>query len=293
MAKLGKETDLKKFKMMLTCNPMKSSIQVTEIYVYPIKSLGGVSLKKSILTDRGLALDRRWLLVDENGVFITQRTHPFMVHFDVEIKIDGLEVSHKDALDKCMIPFEINDKKEVLNVKVWDDYFEAIVLSKDINTWFSGIFGQKVRLVYQPDSSKRFIDARYAISESDVVSAADGYPVLLVNEASLLKLNELLETPVKMDRFRPNIIVKNLEAFAEDQIGFITNGKVELVGVKNSARCILINNDSEGKMGKEPLKTLSTFRKRNNKVYFGQNMLVKSQGEVAVNDILTLEVYEE
>ena len=265
---------------------MKSSIVVTALYVYPIKSLGGVSVSKTILTDRGFALDRRWLLIDDKGVFLTQRAYPAMVHFEVKILENGLEIYHKLEKKTCYVPFEIDQNKSKINVTVWDDVFEAIEVSEEISNWFTGFFDQKVRLVYQPQDSERKVDSRYAKTSNDLVSAADGYPVLMISEASLGTLNDKLEEAVSMDRFRPNMVVSGLEAFQEDEIAEVAVGSASLIGVKISARCILININGNGEVGKEPLKTLSTFRKRDNKVYFGQNMLVKTQGQIAVGDSL-------
>lgn len=258
-------------------------IKVSRLFTYPIKSLAGVELSESTLTNRGLKYDRRWLLVDENGVFLSQRTHPELILFKVAIHENGLSISLN--ADKIHIPF-VPNSSEKRKAKVWDDEMEVLKVSTETSKWFSDKLEKKVSLVYQPDETIRKIDPRYATSDQQQVSAADGYPVLIISEESLNVLNNKLDHPVEMERFRPNIVVKGvLTAHDEDEWEKLTIGETSLVGVKNCARCIMItNNIKNGTLGKEPLRTLASYRKEGKKVLFGRNFIPISLGVIAVGD---------
>ncbi|KPM49996.1 MOSC domain-containing protein [Jiulongibacter sediminis] len=263
-------------------------MKVTQIYIYPVKSLGGISLNNSQLSDRGLEFDRRWLLINEEGEVMTQRSYPSLVYFLTLIRKDGIGIVFSKDGSQCLIPFQTSSSKRE-KVSVWGDEFEMVEVSKAVSHWFSDKLGEQVRLMYQPDDSLRFIDPRYAVTDKDVVSTADGYPVLMISEASLEDLNGRLDEPVEMLRFRPNLVIDGIEAYAEDNLGSIKIGEAELIGVKNCGRCVMVTIDpKEATLGKEPLKTLSTYRKDGSKVLFGRNFLVGSNGAIQVGDSVEL-----
>lgn len=260
-------------------------ITISQLYIYPIKSLAGIALNQAQLSSKGLEHDRRWLLVDKDGILITQRTHPKMVLFKTGITQDGIIVTFEG--EEILVPFEPQSTRR-LQANVWGDVFEVVEVSEPSSRWFTEKLSESVRLVFQPNDSFRQADQRYAKSPEDDVSAADGFPVLLISEESLADLNSKLTEPVEMLRFRPNIVVKGLPAFGEDALALIYSPDASLVGVKDCGRCIMINNDlSLGKLGKEPLKTLSRYRKVGNKVLFGRNFIPVKQGILKVAEPIT------
>jgi len=272
-----------------------NNLKLSEIWIYPIKSLGGISINTAKIERRGLQHDRRWMLVDERGVFLTQRNHTEMALLRVEIKENGLEVSHKTKkLTPIHIPFNA-EPFEHLKVQVWDDECEAFTISNDINHWFTDILGMNCRLVYMPDSSYRQIDIRYAAA-GEVTSFADGYPILILGQEALNKLNSKLisETypmdraakAIEMNRFRPNLVFVGGEPNEEDNWTQFQIGNASFLGVKPCARCVMTTiNQNNGMKGSEPLKTLATYRKKGNKILFGQNVIAQSIGaEIQVGD---------
>lgn len=259
-------------------------MKVNSIHIYPIKSLGGVSLQSSSVHWRGLEFDRRWMLVDKDGKFITQRKYPKLTLFSIKVFDDHLLVSSKQGGDSFSIPFIPNGAK--LSVKVWDDSVNAVEVAKEVSDWFSLQLEEHVKLVYMPDDSKRLIDTKYA-SNSELVNFADGYPLLLANSASLDDLNDRLEKEIYIDRFRPNIVVGGTFPFEEDEWKNISIGDSAIEVVKKCARCVMVNIDpSTSKKSKDVLQVLSTYRNKNNKVYFGVNALIHKTGIIKVGDEL-------
>ncbi|SOE23431.1 hypothetical protein SAMN06298216_3820 [Spirosomataceae bacterium TFI 002] len=259
-------------------------MEITQLYIYPIKSLAGISLKSAELLPKGLKYDRRWLLVDENGIHVTQRTEPVLVLFKTSILEEGIGVTYEG--EEVLIPFKPkNSKTATVVVDVWGDQFEAEEVSVELSDWFSKKVGKELKLVHQPEDVFRQIDQKYANSPTDDVSAADGYPILIISEESLADLNERLEETVEMLRFRPNLVISGLPAYGEDMLTLIKTPTVTLLGVKNCGRCIMVTNDlNKGKLSKEPLKTLSTYRKDGSKVLFGRNFIPQSLGLIKVGD---------
>ena len=266
-------------------------IRVAALYIYPIKSLGGIGLSSSNITQRGLQYDRRWMLVDEKNEFLTQRTYPQMALLKTTIEEDSIGIYHSknpaDVLKLSLHP----SPGETITVKVWDDYCDAQYASNEANAWFSQKLGIACKAVFMPDSSKRKLDAGYARSDEDITGFADGYPVLVIGQASLDDLNSRLSQPVPMDRFRPNIVIEGAEAYAEDSMKEFTINGTSFYGVKLCGRCIVTTtNQQTGERGKEPLKTLAGYRTINNKVCFGQNVISSSEGKINVGD--TIEIIE-
>ncbi|UZD24672.1 MOSC domain-containing protein [Algoriphagus halophytocola] len=264
---------------------MTNSLSIQDIYVYPIKSLGGIRLAKATVEERGFKYDRRWMLVDQKGVFLSQRTTASLALLRVRLESEGLTVFPvSNSTDQIHIPFD--QVGEELAVQVWDDEMLAKTVCKQADDWFSRILGKEVRLVKMPESTVRKVDPKYA-PNGEAVSFADGMPYLMIGQNSLDDLNQRLEEEIEMNRFRPNIVFSGGEPFMEDTWDEIQIGDVTFQVVKPCARCVMITIAQEtGVKGKEPLKTLATYRATGKKVLFGQNMLALSSGELKVGDKL-------
>ncbi|MCH7410065.1 MOSC domain-containing protein [Belliella sp. DSM 111904] len=258
-----------------------------DIYIYPIKSLGGIRLESAILEERGIQLDRRWMLVDENGNFLSQRTYPDMALIQVELSGNELVINNKKTSQRPLsIPFD-DGTEELISVQIWEDTVQAQVVSEEANTWFSEALGMKCILVKMPNHVERKVNTKYAVN-NESVSFADGMPFLLIGQSSLEDLNNKLSVPVPMDRFRPNFVFEGGDAFVEDKLKTIKIGASTFQIVKPCARCVMTTiNQETGEKGKEPLKTLSSYRTINNKVMFGQNMVLIEGAEVRVGDTLS------
>jgi uncharacterized protein YcbX len=263
-------------------------MQLQDIYIYPIKSLGGIRLEEAVLEERGLKFDRRWMLVDKEGMFLTQRNHPQMALLQTNLTKDSLLVCHKNKPEISIeIPFEATSK-DVIPVTIWDDQVMGQIVDYRLNDWFSEQLGLSCILVIMPDSTERKLPAKYAVN-NESVSFADGMPYLVIGQSSLDELNSRLEIPVPMDRFRPNFVFSGGNAFEEDEWDKVKIGNSLFKITKPCARCVMTTIDqTSGKKSKEPLKTLSAYRNVNGKVMFGQNMLLLEGGKIRIGDELTV-----
>jgi len=264
---------------------------LSEIWIYPIKSLGGIPLQTSVVEIRGLQHDRRWMLVDEAGRFVSQREIAEMALLRTAIDSAHLQVFHKNKpSDVLLIPLALplKDMKQE-TVDIWDDTCTAAVLPKNINDWFSRVLGQTLRLVLMPESTQRWADERYA-PKGQHVSFADGFPFLIIGQASLDDLNARLQEPLPMNRFRPNFVFTGGQAFEEDGWNDFQIGTTTFRGVKPCDRCIIPTTDQETAIRTaEPMKTLATYRNFERKICFGQNLVWMGEGGamVSVGDALT------
>ncbi len=258
---------------------------LSEINIYPVKSLAGISLNESEVTDRGLKYDRRWMIVDENNSYITQRTVPLMALINVKMDGSNLELSHKKNNES----FSINIKEAPYaksQIIVWNDFVNADFLSPDVDNWLSEMLKIKCRFVHMPEIANRYVDKKYA-SKNEIVSFADGFPFLVIGQASLDDLNNRLEEKLPVNRFRPNFVFTGGKPFDEDGMkSFDLNG-VTFYPVKPCSRCIITTTDQEtAQRNKEPLKTLSGYRKIETRIMFGQNLLHNGNGIVKVGEEL-------
>jgi uncharacterized protein len=264
---------------------MSSKYVLSQICIYPIKSLGGISLEKSLVTSRGLQHDRRWIVVDANGKMLTQRQFPTMTLMKTSVLENGIGIEYQDK--KIEIPF-LPETTETKKVQIWDDLVTVIRVNQTVGKWLSKILETDCDLYFQPDEEQRLIDKKYAF-ENEHTSLADGFPILIAGEASLQDLNNRLETPVEMLRFRPNLVFAGGEPYEEDIWQSFSINEVNLYGAKPCARCPMPTIDLQtAEFGKEPIKTLATYRKQNNKVYFGQNVLIKNIGKINIGDKIEL-----
>ena len=265
-------------------------LKLSEIYIYPVKSLGGIRLDFANTTSRGLENDRRFMLVDENGRFLSQREHPQLAIFQTEIEGKFLKITHKKTKQNLTINLSPPSQPSLLSVTIWDDNTTAVESSSEASAWFTKILEIPVRLVYMPEESHRKTDTQYSLTGEEITSFSDGYPILIIGQSSLDDLNNRLENPVNINRFRPNFVFTHGEPFEEDNWHEFTVGNIRFFGVKPCARCIMTTIDQETgeKKDREPLLTLNKYRKAGNKILFGQNVLISQLGTVSVGEDVTV-----
>lgn len=284
-------------------------IHLTGITFYPIKSTRRVETDEAFVERQGLRGDRSWMVVDEAGECITQRSEPRLALVQARFENGGVAVSAPDmptiripvpssgelapstsseSPDRTSNPAE--DERSVNGrtfVRIWDDTVEAIEAIGHAGDWFTQYLDRPARLVCMDRPDARKVDPAHAVRADDHVSFADGYPLLLASAESLKDLNRRTNAPVKMSRFRPNLVVSGAEAFQEDAWRKIRIGDVLFDVVKGCARCTVTTIDQDtARRGKEPLRTLNEFRKQDSKVYFGQNLIPANEGVVRVGDVL-------
>lgn len=261
-------------------------MKITHIYIYPIKSLGGISMPACKAEIPGFQHDRRWMLVDSSGKFLSQRSRPELALLQVQLQNELLKVYHKAYPDQS---FAIGLSEKIgkkLPVQIWGDKIEANWVSPQADRWFSEQLGHHVKLVSLPDYPKRKIDKKHSVKDGHV-SFADSMPYLLIGQASLDDLNSRLKEHLPMDRFRPNLVVSSTTPFAEDSWSAIKIGEVLFKVTKPCGRCVMTTvNQETGLKTKEPLYTLSKYRKKGEKVLFGQNLIVLNKGSVKVGDMV-------
>lgn len=268
-------------------------LSISQLYIYPVKSLAGIAVDTATVTSRGLQHDRRMMLVDEQNRFLTQREYPEMALLQPVLAEEGIYIHHKkNSHPTLFMPQQPAEGSASITVTVWDDGCEALPHEAAINTWFSQALGIHCRLVYMPDTSNREADKRYA-HNNEIVSFADGYPILLIGQASLDDLNARLPQALPMNRFRPNIVFTGGAPFLEDQLHHFSINGIHFTGVKPCARCVMTTIDQENSTAaKEPLKTLSTYRQKDHKILFGQNLVHTGEGSISVGDSITVNSYQ-
>lgn len=266
---------------------MKKQITVTALHQYPIKGCKRISTDRLHLGPMGPGFDRRWMLIDATGRFLSQRQFPQMALIETRLE-EGKLIVGIPKVPEISVPYIRGQKREVT---VWDDTCLAEDQGDTIAEALSQFLEKDCRLVFMPDSTRRQVKQKYAISPDNVFGFADGYPLLLISEASLEDLNRRLEHPITMDRFRPNIVVSGCEPFEEDTWKWFKIGDVLFKGAKLCSRCGVINiEQSKGEKGTEPFQTLATYRKQETKVMFGLNLIHAEQGMLELGQ--TIDVLE-
>lgn len=259
---------------------------VSALYIYPVKGCGAVQLQRAAVHPRGLIGDRRWMWVDAEGKFITQRSHPPMATIRPTLLEGGLRLEAEGHA-----PLEIPEPDADAPwrpVQVWSSTLDAPV-AEGSAAWGRAFFGQPASLVFMGEGCVRPMKPGRG-RPGDEVSFSDGYPLLLAHEASLTELNRRIVEgggqPVPMERFRPNLIISGGEAFDEESWSAFTAGEVPFDAKTACERCTVTTLDQAtgAKVSAEPLKTLAAFRRRDNKVYFGVNCIPRGGGEIAVGD---------
>ena len=261
---------------------------ISQLFIYPVKSLGGLEVTFTQLTNRGFQNDRRFMLVDSSNNFLTQREYPVMSLLQTAIEGNKLVIFHKNnTADKVAVPLQ-PAPGPTTKVKVWDDDCAAQYISDSADEWLSNKLSIPCRLVYMPDSEKRLVDEKYA-DNNEITSFSDGYPLLIIGQASLDDLNNRLAEPLPMDRFRPNIVFVGGAPYDEDIMEHFVINDIDLYGVKLCARCTIPTiNQTNASKASEPLKTLAGYRMTNNKIYFGQNILFKQTGWLKQGDTIKI-----
>jgi uncharacterized protein YcbX len=260
-------------------------MHLSDLYIYPLKSGAGINLSQSLVESRGLQLDRRWLVVDLDGRFMTARKNPKMVLIRAIPQHNHELMLSADGFDSVLVSGKY-DLRQLERVSVWSDECEGIYISREADLWLSNFLGIPCRLVFMPEETERAVDPDYA-QQGDIVSFADGYPLLLTTEASLADLNGRLSESIDMIRFRPNVVVQGVDAFAEDSWKRVMIGSVEFECSRPCARCVLTTVDpSTGRKDEsgEPLTTLKTYRHEGKGVLFGVNLIPRSSGQLHVGD---------
>jgi uncharacterized protein YcbX len=258
-------------------------IKLTEINIYPVKSMAGITLQSSAIDAMGLQYDRRWMVVSPTGKFITQRSHPQMALIQPHLNGGQLTLS-SFGLDDHIVPLaDANSPRKT--VQVWNDTVQAQHLSAETDHWLAHTLGEPCHLVYIDAQEVRQCDLSYA-KQGDRTGFSDGFPLLLISQASLDDLNAKLNETVTMQRFRPNLVVSGCEAFAEDTWQSMQINTLSFHIVKPCSRCIIttVNPQLGFVNSPEPLQTLATYRKVDNKIYFGQNVIHQQTGHIHLGE---------
>jgi hypothetical protein len=250
-------------------------VRVTALYIHPVKSLRAISVDEAEVVRGGFRFDRRWMIVRADGTFITQRTHPRLALVDTRIS-DRLYLQSPDA---GAIELPLEHDASPMDVVCWKDTVRAMRFAA-ADEWATRVAAEPAHLVYMAGEDLR------TATVADGVSFADAYPFLLTSLASLADLNERLSKKVEMTRFRPNIVIDGTHPWVEEELGAFRIGDVEFETTKACSRCVVTTIDpSTAEKSAEPLATL-VYRQRENKVYFGMNLVAKSGGVIRVGDVL-------
>lgn len=270
-------------------------LTIEALWIYPIKSCRGIAQDELTFDAVGPLWDRRWVLIDEHGEFLSQRRCPQMAKIATAIEGDELVVS-ADELTPLRVPLRLSQAVSPKELDIWGDQAWGLPVGEQADQWFSSVLGRPARLLAKAETP-RVTSAAYAAPDGSTgqVGFADGFPLLLTNVASLQELNGRLEAPVPMSRFRPNIVVSGAPAFEEDTYQGLAAEDGRLWCVKPCSRCVMINVDQRSGQidpAKEPLKTLSAYRSikredgKGQRVCFGQNLLIEGITRLAVGQRL-------
>lgn len=262
------------------------NLSIHSLHVYPVKSCRGIDLSRAELVQTGIRYDRHWMLVDEQGDFLSQRKYPNMATIACTLLEHTLVITAPDQ-SVLEVPLEQTPDR-VRSVNIWDDKCNAAIVSPQASAWFSQVLGLNCDLVFLPESEHRQVDPRYA-APGQIVGFADGFPLLIVSLASIGTLNDKLEQKVSIDRFRPNIVIDGCPAHAEDEWSRIAIGDIEIQLAKPCSRCV-IPSIHQQTSDKHPnlLKALASYRRYDNKILFGQNGLHNNHGKLHVGQTITL-----
>lgn len=255
-------------------------LQLSQINVYPVKSLDGYAAIEAIVEQRGLQHDRRWMITDLQGKFMSQRSNGRMALLRAFIDHDRLVIQEKQHPSNAVSVPLVTEPEALVSVEVWNDRMHACKVPGEVHAWLSDFLQEPCQLVTMPNTTERRVDEKYNRG-NDLVSFADGYPFLIAGEASMQDLNDKIWAnasdafaPLSIRRFRANFIFNGGTPYQEDGFTKFRIGDVAFLGIKPCARCVLITRDPDtGIKGKEPLATLSSYRQKENKVLFGKNIV--------------------
>jgi uncharacterized protein len=260
-----------------------TQMRVTSLHYYPVKSCGGTSIPHATIGARGFVEDRAWMVTTGDGLFLTQREMPRLALIRPCTDADTLVLTAPGMPPLRVIRRTDGPRRDVV---VWDDTCCTLDQGDEPARWLSTFLGSPCRLVRMADDFVRQTDPVYSAAFAGQVGFADGYPMLLITQASLDDLNRRLAEPLPMSRFRPNIVVSGTGPYAEDGWGLIRIGQISFGVVKPCARCPITTTDQDtAEVGKEPLRTLATYRHvRGRGVMFGQNLIHTVAGSISVGD---------
>ena len=261
------------------------SIQISQLFHFPVKSLKGVRLKQMELDTFGPKWDRRFMLVDKNGRFLTQRECPQMGQIAAKVEGHRLWLQHagiEQSLDlDALRRFEFHQP-----VTVWKDKVNARIIQHDINQWISGILQRDLQLCFMDEDTHRQVDPDYA-EQGVRASFADGFPILIVSEASIRFLSDKLGRELDIERFRPNIVLTGCDAFAEDQWKKIRINGIEFDLVKPCARCAIPTLDLDtSEQQADVMQVMLKYRKQGKGVMVGQNAIHRGTGLLKVGQMV-------
>jgi uncharacterized protein YcbX len=257
-------------------------MHLSALNVYPIKSCAGLSVSEWEVDAFGLRYDRRWMVVTPRGEFLTQRELPAFARVQATIAPPHLRVTAPGQPELVVALNPMGGRP--IATRVWDDALSVVAPDHKADSWFSDYLGHEVMLAYMPESVVRPVDTAWA-PDGGRTSFADGFPFLLIGEASLADLNSRMAAPLPMNRFRPNLVVAGSPPFAEDAWRAVEIGRIPMQVVKPCARCVVTTTDQQTlARSHEPLRTLATYRRRDNKVMFGQNVVHYGTGRLRVGD---------
>lgn len=263
-----------------------TDLRLSGIFVHPVKSCAAMALNSALVEDLGLHNDRRWMLIEaESGKFITGRESPELVLLSASFTPDGaLQLSAPSPPSpRALALLTVAATSKQRTVRVWDDEVVAALADDETHAALSRWLGRAVQLVHFDARSQRMLDQKYA-QPSDQTAFSDGYPVLLISQASLNALNARLNQPISMRRFRPNLVIDGaIEAHAEDSWKRVQIGSVVFDVVKPCVRCVFTTVDAD--LGArdpsgEPLNTLKTYRRTPKGITFGMNLIPRNPGPV-------------
>lgn len=261
--------------------------RVESLHVYPVKGMRGRSLASTEVARHGIVHDRRWMVTDQDGAFLTQRQVAQLAQFDARADETGLTMRHDDRYILAAVP---TAGAERLTVTIWGEVMSAVRADPAAEAWLSDRLGRTCRLAYMDDPDMRPVNQDFA-EPGDHVGFADGYPLLAANDVSLAALNAALDHPVGMDRFRPSVTISGLPAWSENGWRLLRIGTMTFRAPKPSTRCIVITRDQlTGAIPQrgEPLRTLARLNQTEEGIVFGINLIPLAPGMLAVGDTVTV-----
>ncbi|HZT05236.1 MAG TPA: MOSC N-terminal beta barrel domain-containing protein [Steroidobacteraceae bacterium] len=254
---------------------------IDELNIYPLKSARGIPKTRVRLAATGFEWDRHWLVIREDGMFLTQRTHPLLTHIATELTSEGLILTSA-GLQPLMLPLAARGTRRP--VRIWKDFCEGLDQGEEAASWVSSVLGEAVRVVRTPATPGRRADPEFAGPAYSPIAFPDAYPILVCSRASLEDLNRRLPESLPMERFRPSLVLSGLPPYAEDRIAALEIGPVTLTLVKPCTRCIIPSTDQRtGQRGFDPVSVLRTFRfdRKLRGVTFGENAIIaRGVGEI-------------
>lgn len=265
-----------------------TSIQLSEIHVYPLKSAGSISYDSAAVHIQGLQYDRSWALFDASNKLITAREYPRLLDLQTRIHNKELEISLSGNV-QLTIPLKYRGTA-VPDLSFFSRTVDGVLLHDDFHQWFSDYLGVPCRLFFQNEQVPRYVLDRHGGQEHDEVSFADQCPLLLISTASLIDLNSRLDKQISMQNFRPNLVVDGCAAYAEDQWKVLRIGDVEFEVAQACVRCVFTTIDPVTKeKGKEPLKTLASYRRGSDGgVIFGVHLIPRRLGSIRLGDKVSI-----